>query len=140
MTITGGTGCFPPVYDITNTNSILNLTFDATAIKMAVGLLPTQVNVGVYWFTVSATYTTVWKIFTKNYPAFQISVIDCHITATAAIMAPVSTFYNSDVTNPVSASGLPDVVCIKEANNCSLKIGTYTSTVTACGAIRYEIV
>jgi hypothetical protein len=39
VTITGGAGCFAPVYDIANTNSILNLTFDAIAIKMAVGSL-----------------------------------------------------------------------------------------------------
>jgi hypothetical protein len=89
---------------------------------------------------VNATYTTIWKTFTKNYPTFSITVIDCHITETAAITAPVSKFYNSDVTNSVSGSGSPDVVCIKEANNCSLKIGTYTSIITACGAIRYEIV
>jgi hypothetical protein len=69
-----------------------------------------------------------------------VTVIDCQITSNAAITAPASTFYNSDATNPVSGSGLPNVTCIKEANNCSLKIGIYTSTVTQCGAIRYEIV
>ena len=42
--------------------------------------------------------------------------------------------------NHVSGTDSPNVTCIKEANNCSLKIGTFTSTVTECGAIRYEIV
>ena len=107
---------------------------------MTVGTLPTQVSAGVYWFTLNATYSTTWKVLTKQYPAFYITVIDCLITVTAAITAPASKFFNSDVTNPVSGSGSPDITCIKEANNCSLKIGTFTSIVTQCGAIRYEII
>ena len=123
-----------------NTNSIPNLAFDSTTIKMTVALQPTQVNSGVYSFTVNATYTTSWKVFTLQYPAFSVTVIDCLNTATAAITAPNSAFFNSDGTNPVSGTGSPNITCIKEANNCSLKIGTFTSTVTECGGIRYEIV
>ena len=123
-----------------NTNSIPNLAFDSTTIKMTVTLQPTQVNSGVYSFTVNATYTTSWKVFTLQYPAFSVTVIDCLNTATAAITAPTSTFFNSDGTNPVSGTGTPNITCVKEANNCSLKIGTFTSTVTECGEIRYEIV
>lgn len=129
MIITGGPGCFAPVYTITNTNSIPNLIFDATAIKMTADLLSTQVSVGVYWFTLNATYITNWNTFTLQYPAFSVAVIDCQNSSTAAITAPVSLFYNSNATNPVSGSGSPDVTCIKEVGNCSLKIGTYTSTV-----------
>ena len=140
VTITGGTGCFAAVYTLTNTNSILNLTFDATTIKMTVALLTPQVNAGVYTFNLNATYSTSWKVFTLQYPAFSVTVIDCQIPATAAITAQATNFYNSDATNPVSGTGSPDITCIKEANNCSLKIGSYSSTVTECGAIRYEIV
>ena len=140
VTITGGTGCFAAVYTLTNTNSILNLTFDATTIKMTVALLTPQVNAGVYTFNLNATYSTSWKVFTLQYPAFSVTVIDCQIPATAAITAQATNFYNSDATNPVSGTGSPDITCIKEANNCSFKIGSYSSTVTECGAIRYEIV
>ena len=65
MTITGGVECFSAVYTITNIDLIINLTFDAAAIKMTVVSLPTQVSAGVYWFTVNATYSTPWKVFTK---------------------------------------------------------------------------
>ena len=140
VTITEGAGCLAAVYTLTNINSILNLTFDATAIKMTVACLPTQVNVGVYGFNLNATYTTSWKAYTRLYPAFSVTVIDCLIPATAAITAPATNFYNSNATNPVNGTGLPDITCIKEVNNCSLQIGTFTSTVTECGAIRYEIV
>ena len=90
---------------MTNTNTIPNLGFDATAIKMTVALQPTQVSVGVYWFTVDATYTTSWKVSTLQYPAFSVTIIDCLIPATAAITAPAPNFYNSDATNPVSGTG-----------------------------------
>ena len=128
--ITGGAGCFAAVYTMTNTNSIPNLAFDATAIKMTITLQPTPVNAGAYQFTVNATYTTIWKVFTLPYSAFSVTVIDCLITATAAITAPATNFYNSYATNPVSGTGTSDITCIKEVNNCSLKIGTFTSTVT----------
>ena len=36
--VTGGAGCFAPVYTITNTNTIPNLTFDSVNIKMTVPL------------------------------------------------------------------------------------------------------
>jgi hypothetical protein len=65
VTITGGNDCFSAVYSLNNTNLILNLTFDAAAIKMTVGTLPTQVSAGVYWFTLNATYSTTWKVLTK---------------------------------------------------------------------------
>ena len=64
VTITGGAGCFTAVYTLTNINSILNITFDATAIKITDACLPTQVNAGVYGFNLNATYTTSWKVFT----------------------------------------------------------------------------
>ena len=77
---------------MTNTNSIPNLSFDATAIKITVNLQPIQVNAGVYWFTNIATYSTVWKVFNLQYSAFSVRVIDCLIPATAAIIAPATNF------------------------------------------------